>query len=291
MKRFILGCLFYLTPACALGITLGERLEYQVVYNGYASSFLDWEVADASFTVNPTLVAFAQEHAYQLLVEVDSSAYALADTLFKARFSYKSLLNASKTRNLLVEEKNNGTRLKHKVVWFDWQRHFAQLFKIRRKKKINTSWMSSEKRWVVLKNENIPEWLLQNYTAPKLGVPYFRDAGKGRIPIEEGIVDQLSATYLFRTQDIVLGKRYDFPICTGKKVLTYSLTVDSEKTLKVNGKKWETYEVTINTDNLPGVFQRSDDSHLKVWITRDAQHIPVLFEVGVKYGVFTVSLK
>jgi hypothetical protein len=290
MRKVVsLVLLFLSSQLLAQNITLGEQLSYQVSYNGFASSYSDWSVADAKFSVMP--VNFQGKDAYQFLVEIDSSEYSVAESLFKMRFFYRSLLNIAKTRSMLIEHKNDGKKLKHKLVWFDWQEKVAEQFKNRKKKKVKQPWyvLGETRKWVVKPNEVIPRWLLARYQELEKGVPYFRPSGRGKIPLSESTLDQLSATYLFREKEIKVGQTYRFPICTGKKVSTYELLVAKEEIIQIGQKMWSAYKIEINTKNLHGVFTKSDDSRLTVWLSKEKK-IPLIYEADVIYGLFKIVL-
>jgi hypothetical protein len=280
----------FLSFSCQAQIPLGEKLDYTVSYNGFASGYHDLVVADASFTTEPAILQFQDESAYEMKVSISSKAYSMAEKLFKARFSYRSLLNEQLDRTLLVEHLNKGKKLKHRVIWFDWKTGIAEMFKVRRKKRDKTKWFSTEKWWV-FSNESIPLWLLENFPEHKKGVPYFRSAGKGKLPITAPTYDQLSATYLFRNKTLEVGKQFEFQICTGKKIVKYALTVAKEESVLVGQQLVSAFKIIIDTKNLPGVFAKSDKSSLIVWVDQSDKHVPLKYEASVLYGTFVISLK
>jgi hypothetical protein len=283
-------CLFIATQSFAYTLQLGEKLHYKVSYSGLASAYEQWDVADGQFSISPELVNFRGQPVYEFLVKIDTKKYPIADALLKFRYLYRSYVDQAKTQVQFVELIDRVEKLKHEITWFDWDKKQAERFKLRRKKRLKKGLFGKgEKQWVVLKNESIPQWLLDAQPEHEVGVPYFRSAGKGRVAVKDGTLDQLSATYLFREKELKLGETWSFPISTGKEVSNYQLNITAKETIHAAGKDWSTYRVEINTKNLHGVFKRSENTRLTVWIS-EFQRIPVKFEADVVYGLFSIQL-
>ena len=109
-------------------------------------------------------------------------------------------------------------------------------------------------------------------------------------PLQENTHDPLSSFYFIRSQKLDVGTVIEGPMTDGKKCKTARITVTKRETIKVDGKKYDTFKLIPDIQDLGGVFKASDDATIELWCTADDRHIPVLMKSKVIVGSFKVEL-
>jgi hypothetical protein len=120
----------------------------------------------------------------------------------------------------------------------------------------------------------------------------YADFGSPRkpIPIPWGTFDPLSVFYAFRLHDLGKVKKIEIPVTDGKKCLMGSAKVVKREKIEAGGKTYEAFLVEPDLADLGGVFEKSRDAKLKVWVTADPHRIPVRIESQVMVGSFVAEL-
>ncbi len=120
---------------------------------------------------------------------------------------------------------------------------------------------------------------------------YTRD-DKAREPIDllPGTVDPLASFYYLRTLDLKENMLVERPITDGKKNVVGWVHVWQKETIKVPAGTFETYRTEPVLRDARGVFEKSADSKLTIWVTADWRHIPVKITSKVAVGSFVAEL-
>ncbi|MCM1021790.1 MAG: DUF3108 domain-containing protein [Muribaculum sp.] len=96
-------------------------------------------------------------------------------------------------------------------------------------------------------------------------------------------VDMLSVYYYMRQIDfpsMKLGSELTFDVFSGKKVERLTLIYRGPRTIKIDGRKHNTYEVTFTfTQN-----GKESDAPMYSWISADDQRIPIKLEGQLPFG-------
>lgn len=66
--------------------------------------------------------------------------------------------------------------------------------------------------------------------------------------------------------------------------------VSARETIKVGGKEYDTYVVEPELNDFGGVFKKSPDATLKIWVTTDELRIPVKVKSVVSVGHFSIEI-
>lgn len=111
------------------------------------------------------------------------------------------------------------------------------------------------------------------------------------IPIQENTLDPLSAFYFIRNQPLEVGTVIKGPMTDGKKCKIAQITVVKRETIKIKGKKYDTFKLIPDIKDVGGVFKKSDDAKIEIWCTADHRHIPVLMKSKVVVGSFKAELE
>ena len=110
------------------------------------------------------------------------------------------------------------------------------------------------------------------------------------ISIFPGTLDPLSALYAFRLCEIKENSEIKMPVTDGEKFEVGVAPIFARETIEVSGIEYDTYLVEPDTKKVSGLFVKSDDAKVQVWVTADKRHIPVKLKSKVFIGSFTGEL-
>lgn len=118
------------------------------------------------------------------------------------------------------------------------------------------------------------------------------NAGNPRKPVSvpEGTFDPLSVFYAFRLQELKEGTEFKAPVTDGKKYVVGNAEILKREKIKVSGKEYDTYLVEPEMEKVEGIFEKSKNARLQIWVTTDHRHIPVKIRSKVVVGSFTGEL-
>ncbi len=105
-----------------------------------------------------------------------------------------------------------------------------------------------------------------------------------------GSYDPLSMFYAFRFFDLEVGRALALPVSDGKKTVAGEAFVMERGVIDVRGVDYDTFLVRVDTKDLDGVFKKSRDAELLIWVTADKRRIPVRIKSSIFVGSFTVDL-
>ncbi len=119
----------------------------------------------------------------------------------------------------------------------------------------------------------------------KSTVTYSNFGGKKPpLPIPSNTVDPLSAFYKMRTLDFEVEKNFSFAVTDGKKQFIQKGEVIKKEILSLPSGTWETHLLVPQVNHFSGVFKKSENPTLKLWVTADNKKIPVRIKVKVFIG-------
>ncbi len=111
------------------------------------------------------------------------------------------------------------------------------------------------------------------------------------IPIPENTLDPLSAFYFIRNQKLEVGKTIEGPMTDGKRCKMAKIAIVKREKIKVNGKRYDTFKLIPDMQDIGGVFEKSKNAKMEIWCTADHRHIPVLLKSKVMVGNFKAELE
>lgn len=120
----------------------------------------------------------------------------------------------------------------------------------------------------------------------------YTDRGKTRDPITivEGSLDPLSALYYTRITEMQVNEDITRPVTDGKKNTVGVVKVLKRETIEVSDVTYDTFLVEPDTKDIGGVFKKSDDAKIHLWLTADECRIPVKIKSKVAVGSFVGEL-
>ncbi len=115
---------------------------------------------------------------------------------------------------------------------------------------------------------------------------------KGRAPITipEGSFDPFSVIYYCRLLDFGTLPMAEKPITDGKKSVMGRLDNRGRQTLSMNDRSYDTFLVEPDIRDLSGVFKKSKDANILIWMSADERRIPVKLKSKVVVGSFTAEM-
>ncbi len=110
------------------------------------------------------------------------------------------------------------------------------------------------------------------------------------ISILPGSFDPLSVFYAFRLHEAKEGLVIKVPVTDGKKCVMGIARVLKREKISVAGRTYDTYLVEPDLEHIGGVFEKSKDAKLHIWVTADKRRIPVRVKSKVIVGSFVGEL-
>lgn len=113
-----------------------------------------------------------------------------------------------------------------------------------------------------------------------------------REPIDllPGAFDPLSAFYYMRLFDLEADLIIERPVTDGKKCIIGKITVIKRETIKLASGTYDTFLVEPDVKHIGGVFEKSKNAKIQLWVTADHRRMPVKIKSKVVVGSFTGEL-
>ena len=110
------------------------------------------------------------------------------------------------------------------------------------------------------------------------------------IPIAPGTFDPLSIFYWSRTVDLAAENRINRPVTDGRKHIMGVADIIRRETITVPAGTFDTFLIEPDLSHVGGVFEKSPDAGLQLWVTTDHRHLPIKLASKVVVGKFTGEL-
>ncbi len=125
------------------------------------------------------------------------------------------------------------------------------------------------------------------------GKAHYSNFGKEKreTPLRAGAFDPLSAFFYVRTLDLVVGKEIKRSITDGKKVVLGRVRVVKKDRIAVAGGAYDAFLLEPELKHVGGVFEKSKNAKIQVWVTADQWKIPIKLKSKVVVGSFTGTLQ
>jgi hypothetical protein len=110
------------------------------------------------------------------------------------------------------------------------------------------------------------------------------------IDVLKGSFDPLSAFYYIRLFDLKEKLIIERPVTDGKKCIIGKAFVIKRETLKLAIGTYDTYLIEPEIKHVGGVFEKSKNAKIQVWVTADKRRMPVKIKSKVVIGSFVGEL-
>ena len=116
--------------------------------------------------------------------------------------------------------------------------------------------------------------------------------GKKRKPISllPGTFDPLSIFYFARSLPMKTNMVLERPVTDGKKCVVGKTTIVKRETITVKAGTFDTFLIEPELKHVGGVFKKSENAKIELWITADERKIPVKLKSEVVVGSFSAEL-
>lgn len=120
------------------------------------------------------------------------------------------------------------------------------------------------------------------------GVARYFKSGKIRktLTIPAGTFDPLSIFYYSRLLDWKENRRLQRPVSDGKKIVLGEAKIVRRETITLERGIFDTFLVEPDLKHVGGVFEKSNDAKIQLWVTADQRRIPVKISSKVSVGSF-----
>lgn len=120
---------------------------------------------------------------------------------------------------------------------------------------------------------------------------YARNARRQRrMALTEGTLDMLSILYYARSLSLTPGMSLTRPLNSGKKIRRARARVLGQETILVGGRPWSALRIEVDVQEAGGIFEKSEDAALSLWLSADTRKIPLKVVSKVWVGSFIVEL-
>jgi len=110
------------------------------------------------------------------------------------------------------------------------------------------------------------------------------------VQIRENTFDPLAVFYAFRIAQPDRNNEITTYVSDGKKVVKAIGRILKKQKIKVEGKTYNTLLVEPEIEGVSGVFKKTSDSKLRIWVTDDERRMPVRIKSKVTVGSFVAEL-
>jgi len=120
----------------------------------------------------------------------------------------------------------------------------------------------------------------------------YSNYGKKRKPISilPGSFDPLSIFYAFRLLEVEEDSEIEIPVTDGKKCVIGIGRVIKRETVEVSCGTYDTFLIEPDLKHIGGVFKKSKDAKIKLWVTSDNRRMPIKIKSKVVIGSFIGEL-
>lgn len=110
------------------------------------------------------------------------------------------------------------------------------------------------------------------------------------VSVRPGTFDPLSVFFAFRLYDPDTLKEVRIPVTDGKKCVPGRARIIGREKVEAGGVTYDTFLVEPDLEHIGGVFKKSPDAGLRIWVTADSRRIPVKIKSKVAVGSFVAEL-
>jgi hypothetical protein len=120
----------------------------------------------------------------------------------------------------------------------------------------------------------------------------YSNRGRSRPPVslQPGTVDPLAALYFTRRAPLAPGTQIERPVTDGKKMVIGRARVIGKETIQVAAGVFDTVVIEPDLRDVGGVFEKSPEASIRLWLSDDAQRIPLRVQSKVVVGYFVGEL-
>jgi hypothetical protein len=113
---------------------------------------------------------------------------------------------------------------------------------------------------------------------------------KPPVPVSPGAFDPLAVFYYSRLMDLDTQTELQCPVTDGKKCIIGRAKIVRRETIRVGAGEFDTFLLEPELKHIKGVFEKSKNANIRLWITADDRRMPVKIQSKVAVGSFVGEL-
>jgi len=260
-----------------------ETLYYKLSYRGLLTSMIWADLADIKMTsivgkhIPKKAFEYTNYHQYELYLSTEH--YRKAEILHPVRYTYRTIVDSTLQRTLLVEEMDSGDNDSYDILWLDWKNNSTQLFE--KSKSKNAKRLPEDLTNMLLSNtQKMP-------IAYKMPITYKKPGDK--IAYAQ-ILDPLSLLYFLRAIDFVSDSTLsattgvkEIPIVVSDDIRLYRVEKLLDEVILLNGKAMQTIKLKM-------VTKEKKDNNFYVWLSNDKYKTPIRMAMDAPLGMLEIKL-
>lgn len=120
----------------------------------------------------------------------------------------------------------------------------------------------------------------------------YSNFGEKRKPIKIPLntFDPVGSFYRLRTLDFEVGKTLNFPVTDGKKCFLQKGAILKKEKISTPSGTFDAFVVVPSVTHFSGVFEKSRNPTVRIWISDDKNKIPVRIQIKVVVGSIIFDL-
>jgi len=119
---------------------------------------------------------------------------------------------------------------------------------------------------------------------------FIKQSKKRPIDLMPGAFDPLSIFYHTRTLVFDVGDELQRPVTDGKKCVLGKAKILRKEKIVVPAGEFDTFLMVPDLQHVGGVFKKSKDAKIEIWVSADSRKIPVKLKSEVVVGSFSAEL-
>jgi hypothetical protein len=272
-----------------------EYLAYNIAYSGLLTGFVWKNLADMAIYVRPKEGDVNHHPVCQSVMRLSTENHSFAETFHPVRYEWIANNSPDLAFTRMVEIIDSGKSGNHHVLWMDWPDQKIKVYRKRELKPVEEQqlsflgeqWFEAPKLvWEKDGKEAVPSFLL-NYPAVDDGKRSYLIHDKTVNDIgDKTALDPLGALVVLRGHDFVKDGDLDLNITVNDEVKPYTAQYQDKQTLKIGKTILPAIRLRITSKNEEG----KTEGWMDVWLSDDAQHLPVQFQLDAPVGKMRVQI-
>jgi hypothetical protein len=249
-----------------------ERWSYIVAYEGLFSAGVPVDIAAVHLEFGPA-ESNGEGTLLQAALDVSTQGYAAIEALFPVRFCYRNRLETEQWATLGADWlSQEGSRITRGRLDFD--RKTRQVVRLRARRELDdgSRVKDNARRFIGSDAQDEP----------------LKETKREQQPFPDNVLpmDSLSMILWLREQPLQYGVVLEPAVRDGDDLLGFRIQVEALENLAWNGGERATYRVRLE----PRVKDESDVRPTWMWLSRDAERLPLRFRSSRAFGALDAWL-
>lgn len=243
-----------------------ETLSYRVYYKGLLSAMSEVPIAEARLVTEQ-----APGTLEVSTLTLSSAAHDVVDALYPIRYRLRALYDVGDQRLVGIERYKRTRKTKHDLAWLDAGNGRLHYLK------------ADPSAPVVTVPASLHAWATTTAMRGTQGSP---------VAVPPALLDRLTLLQTLRRRIPAMGEVLALPVTDGPNTYRYQVRLDGTATLSLAGRRWNTWRLRVEGYEQKldgGLSDEPDHAPIYVWISRDAQRLPLQFRIEHTVGDFTVA--